>query len=422
MNRVWNLVRGPLCWVLIAALVLRLVVGVWWQSRLPAGTRFAFPDSESYWVLAQTIARGEPYQFGSPDARVFRAPGYPLVLAGVFLMASGDAAVRLARALGAVLGTVAVAMVYILARQLFDERTALVAAVMTAVYPGAIGMSVFVLSEAAFCPLMLADLALATAAWHATSGKTMLPLAFAAGCMAGLATLVRPSWLVFVPFAIAAGFVSLRHMRKHLACGALALAGMCLVMTPWWVRNARVTGHFVPTTLQSGASLYDGLNPNANGGSNMSFVEDFSAREQLAPAGNDSFEYRLDRSLRTAAIEWATAHPRRVLQLAATKFARMWNIWPNEAEFRSWPLRLVVLVTYVPALVLGLVGAWRFTRGGWPYVLCWLPAVYFTILHMVFVSSIRYREPAMLPLLVLAAAAVVYRGKAPRVVVPLSIG
>jgi hypothetical protein len=35
--------------------------------------------------------------------------------------------------------------------------------------------------------------------------------------------------------------------------------------------------------------------------------------------------------------------------------------------------------------------------------MCWLPAVYLTLIHLVFVSSVRYREPAMLGVIVLAA-------------------
>jgi hypothetical protein len=66
-------------------------------------------------------------------------------------------------------------------------------------------------------------------------------------------------------------------------------------------------------------------------------------------------------------------------------------------------VRLAVLVTYVPLTLLALLGAWHARRLGFAGVLCWLPAVYFTLLHTVFVSSIRYRQPALLGLIVLAA-------------------
>src|SRR5687768_8419996 len=72
--------------ILAAALALRLGAGWWWESRLPAGTRFGFGDSEGYWELARAIARGGPYEYGPLKYKVFRTPGYPLVLAPLFVV------------------------------------------------------------------------------------------------------------------------------------------------------------------------------------------------------------------------------------------------------------------------------------------------------------------------------------------------
>jgi hypothetical protein len=78
---------------------------------------------------------------------------------------------------------------------------------------------------------------------------------------------------------------------------------------------------------------------------------------------------------------------------------------PNATEFQSNWLRLILAVSYGPVMLLALLGAWRFARRDRLCCLCLLPAIYLTCLHVVFVSSIRYREPAMLPLIVLAGAA-----------------
>ncbi|MEX2173432.1 MAG: glycosyltransferase family 39 protein [Pirellulaceae bacterium] len=419
--------RWSLFAILACALALRLAAGAWWQQRLPAGKTFGFPDSESYWELGRKIARGEPYEFGPERLAIFRTPGYPILLAGLFLLAGDEPPVSWARALSAICGTIAVGGVASLARLLFDERTALLAATLTALYPEAIAASTFVLSEAPFGPLMVFQLVAWTRAWRADSGRQQFGWAAAAGVLGGLATLMRPSWLLFVPFAIAAGMASVRFFRsatqsaayrRHMLIGATLLATLCATLAPWWIRNYAVAGRFVPTSLQVGASLYDGWGPQATGASDMQFVPQFIAEQHqvdrdqadrdqadrqatLPPRG--TFEDRLDRRLRNASLAWATNHPVRVLQLAGIKFLRMWNPLPNAAEFGTGTLRAILALTYTPLIALALVGAWRFTRRDWPYLLCLLPAFYFTGLHMIFVSSIRYRQPAMLVLIVLAA-------------------
>jgi 4-amino-4-deoxy-L-arabinose transferase-like glycosyltransferase len=410
--------RWLLLAILAAALAIRLAAGAWWQQRLPAGKQFGFPDSEGYWELGRTIAQGRPYEFGR--YAIFRTPGYPILLSGLFVLSGNDPPVLWGRALSALLGTAAVAAVASLARHLFDERAALLAAAIAAVYPEAIALSVFVLSEAPLCPLLVWQLVAWTKAWGGAGvspargkagGTPAVRWAAVAGVLAGLATLMRPSWLLFVPFAAVIGISFGRRRQQHAVIGGVMLATMCLTLLPWWVRNYAVAGRFVPTTLQVGASLYDGLGPQATGASDMRFVADFVAQQEAADAGPKAdlagtFEDRLDRRMRDASLAWAAQNPSRVLQLVGIKFLRLWNPLPNAAEFGSGTLRLVLALTYTPVIALAAIGAWKYVRRDWPYLLCLLPAVYFTCLHVIFVSSIRYRQPAMLVLIVLAAGMV----------------
>jgi 4-amino-4-deoxy-L-arabinose transferase-like glycosyltransferase len=407
-----RLTANQTSWILIltVAVAVRLAAGAWWQSRMPAEQQFFFPDSHAYWILGHAIARGEPYEFLSPDDQVLRTPGYPVLLAGWFRVFGDDAPVLSVRAFSAVLGAVAVGVLGWWTTQLFDARAGRWAGWIAGLYPGSVSMGVFVLAEAPFCPWMLLQLALWGLAWRAQSNARAGALAVGGGIAGAIATLIRPSWLLFTPFALAIAMVIDRRRGRSLALGLAMCCSFAVCMLPWWIRNAHVTGHFVATTLQVGASLYDGWNPEADGGSNMAFVDRFAGEERAvdrAAADQDTFEFRLNRRMEKAALDWAWANPGRVAQLAWVKFARTWNVWPNEPQARSWPLRLAVMCTYVPLLCLGIVGAWRYTPWGWPYVLAWLPAVYFTLLHVVFVGSIRYREPAMLAVTSLAAGVLV---------------
>ncbi len=417
MTRPWH--NSPWLWagLLLAALGVRLGGAVWWQQRLPAGERFGFGDSESYWQLGLKLARGQPFEYGDGGWKIFRTPGYPLLLAGLFRIVPGGPQgpnVLWARALGAVLGCLTLAGVAAIAWQLFGGKGAVVAAAMTAVYPEAIAGSIFILSEAPFGPPLTLHLIAWILAWRATSTPNQVGWSTLAGVAAGLGTLVRPSWLLFIPFALVIGLMIFGDRRRQLIIGVVMLAACAATMSPWWIRNYRVAGRFVATSLQVGASLYDGLNPAATGASEMSFVPRFAQDQARADAeaiaiGQSPvglFEDRLDRRMQAASIDWARQHPRRVLELAGIKFLRMWSPIPNASEFRSTALRLVLAASYTPVLLLGLIGLWRYGRRGWPFVLCFLPAVYFTLLHVIFVSSIRYRQPAMLLIVVLAAGVI----------------
>lgn len=391
--------------ILLLAFSSRLAAGWWWQERIPPGQRFAFGDSESYWALAKAIARGTPYEFGPGPGRIFRTPGYPILLAPLFLVRDHPP-VFWARIEGALLGTLAVAGVMCLGRSLFDDSAGYAAGVVSAIYPGAVGGSIFVLSEAPYCPLLVAQVVCWLAAWRSDKWKRIAALSFATGGIHGIATLMRPSHLLFVPFALALAMLS-PNRRRHILIGTLILAASGLTLAPWWWRNYQVVGRFVGTTLQLGASLYDGLNPNATGASDMRFVDPFveAQRQADAAAGHTvgTFEERLDTRMRDAAVDWVKKHPAQVTWLAVRKFFRMWSPLPNAAEMQSWIFRIAIFGTFTPILICAVIASFRHIPRGWPLALCWLPALYLTCLHIVFVSSIRYREPAMLPLIALAA-------------------
>ncbi|QDU74901.1 Dolichyl-phosphate-mannose-protein mannosyltransferase [Bremerella volcania] len=395
-------------WLLVTIVVLgalvRLGAAVWWESRIPEGERFFFGDSLSYEVLARHLARGEDFVYG--DAQVARTPGYPLLLAPVYWLGEQPPTLAL-RLIGIVCGTLAIGLAAWIARMLFDPVAAVFAALLVAFYPGAIAMSVFILSEAPFAPLMLLNLGWLIVALRAEDPSRRMKFAALSGLAFGLAILMRPSWLMFPLFAAPIGLLFYPDRKQQLYAYTTAAVVAALVLTPWWVRNYVVIGKFVPTTLQVGASLYDGISPMATGASDMSYVPEFKrdlAAEEATLEGPlpGTFESRLDDRMKQASIDWAKQNPGSVIQLAGVKFWRYWNPLGNDPKVIG-KMDIVTALGYLPIVVTGLLAIVLFARRMWIYCLLALPIFYFCCLHMVFVSSIRYRQPPMLALAILSA-------------------
>lgn len=407
--------RTGLLIVLLVAFFLRLGAATYWHRTAEAeGRLFRLGDSHSYWTLASQLAQGLPYQYESPESRIFRAPLYPIVLTPMAAFSDPAVGVWWARVLGCLLGTLVVALIAWLGWRCGGNCVAVITAGLATVYPSAIGMSIIVLSEAIFIPLMLGYLLAWQSAWQTDSPKRRLNYGLLAGVLAGAAVLARPSWLLFAPFAWGVGMLCGPDRRRQTLIFVSTLAGLCCVMSPWWVRNAYITGRFVPTTLQVGPSLLDGLHEGASGASDedMAFMQTMLAEQLLEDQRQSgplvsTLEYRLNARAQAAAVGWAEQNPLEVLKLAGRKFLRIWTLWPDGGEINSIFTRLAITLSSFSILLLAIWYSWpQIGRISWFYMILWLPTLYFTLLHMVFVGSVRYREPALLVLIPLAACAV----------------
>lgn len=401
--------QGWLLGLLLAvALGVRLVAAVAVQQKVasePGRLCLIAGDAEGYWILSEKLLNGQEYSLYDPPRRVMRMPGFPAVLAGLRGLCGEENLLGVRCGL-AVLGAAGCGLTYWLGVVLGNARIGLISAGLLAISPTQVVFSVMILSESVFGTALVASLI--PIAWllrHARSTITVRHwlAAVLAGVLIAVATYLRPTWLVAGP--IAAGLLLVCGPRsgvlQRLLLGGVIVAALALCLAPWTIRNWRITGHVIPTTLWMGPSLYDGWNPTATGDSDMTFFE----QDRLLATMS---EYDMDQEYRRRAWGWAKAHPTRVLELAGLKAARYWNVAPNAGQFQQWTVWLVVAGWSLPVLLLSVLGAWRL-RGDWPALaITWGPVLLFCAVHMLFVGSIRYRLPAELPLCLAAAAGLLF--------------
>ncbi|MEZ6063842.1 MAG: glycosyltransferase family 39 protein [Planctomycetaceae bacterium] len=402
--------------MLVIALLLRILAAIVIERHVQdAGRQFLIEgDSNGYWILAQKIAAGEDYEIYTPPRRVLRMPGFPLLLAGSIRL-FGDR-IFAARIVLAFVGTACCWLTYLLGTRLVMRRVGFWAALFVAVNPLHVGNSVIILSETWFTFWMLLSLLALTgllqagqegcsivtgnALPHSLAGKTcawrLWLRAILVGGLIGAASLVRPGFLPWLAFCFLAVTILVRRSfpaRVVIATGLLIGCG--LAMLPWTLRNVAVTGHWVVTSLWSGPSLYDGLNPEATGASDMQFFDRENVLSKMS-------EFEMNRHYKDRAVDFVKNHLGRAVELAFVKAVRFLNPVPNQLNSNR-VIQGLCIIWYVAFLLL-LVGAvWSrlLDMEGWVVVLG--PFLLFLLVHMVFVGSVRYRLPVEFPMSVQAA-------------------
>ena len=292
---------------LAAVFILKLAV-VLQLSDHPLLQADAGLDTTVYVELASQVRNGN---LTLGPGLYYVSPLYIYFVAAVLTIADSLTTVRVVQAM---LGTMAVALIFIAAREWFGRQAAWCAAALAA----ATGLFTFyeaLLLQAALDPVLTAASLAALA--MALNGRRHLWFA-TTGLLFGVHTLNRPN--VVLPMVVIAGALLLLRRWRH---AGLLIAGALVALTPALLRNGLVANTWTPFAGHAGLNFFIGNNPQADG--TYSLVE--GVTPNIAGQREDA----------RRAAEEALGRPLDDAAVSAYFYSRGWS-WIREAPSRAFAL------------------------------------------------------------------------------------
>ncbi len=389
-----ELVRG-FWWRLGAIAALGVVIRVLYTILVAPWPPKVLTDEFYYNVIPHALDQGRGFllPFGihgqsTPTAQ--HPPFYPLVLAALGkLGGTGEEAQRLA---GSAFGLGTILAVALLARRLAGDRVALVAAGLAAIYPMLISADGALMSESLYGLLI----GLSLLAAYRLLESPGLGRAVVLGIVVGLAALTRAEAVLLLPLVV---IPVLRRPHGRLSAVAAAVV-MVAVIAPWTVRNWIVFHHFVPIATDSGSAIAGANCPSVYSGPNIGYwnifcVKDYHGNEAVTTA-----------KMRSDGAHYALHHAGRLPTVIAARELRVWGLYhplAQHSEGRSVKVEHLGVGMYYVLVVLALCAIPRLKRLRQPPWVLLTPFVLVAITAGLIFGAVRFRQPAELSLVVLAA-------------------
>lgn len=374
--------------VSLLALVVRLCVVIVQHELSIFDISFEGGDGPLYVSIAKHLLDGTG--FAGPDGvpTAFVTPGYPIFLAGLFLVSDSILFVGICQS---IVGTLGVALLALATDRLAGRAAAVATGIAAALYPHSLLWTTQVMTETLYVSLIAVAVYLLTRLVYEQGNGGWV--AIACGAAAAAAALVRPPILGFAVLLVVAGAIRGQWRRRAL----LGLLGLVIVYSPWVIRNVVQMDALVVTSTESGYVLWQGNSPGATGGT-RGYVDlaDFHPIE--FPESTN--EVARDRIYLRRSLEWIAENPGRVIALFPEKLANMWRpSWEGASNLNL----AATLLTYPLLLTSGIAGLILLRTNTLVQILiAWL--LYQLLLHALVTGMIRFRLPLEMVLMIPAGA------------------
>jgi hypothetical protein len=407
---------GIAAWV-VAGLALRAGFALFYWTGQPLTH-----DEREYLALARSLARGEGYRYPADEPapgtgqQFGRAPGYPAFLSTFIVPVPVDHVPRRVQLVQAGVGALGIWLIACIAARAGGPRAGVAAAAVAAVYPPSIWLPSYALSETLYSTVALA-VALAlqrkgdSPLFFAEKGDSPLlkkgTAPFLGGVGTGIAILVRPAMLFFLPFA--AGWMVRR--RAYGAAGIFLLTA-ALVVLPWTIRNHRVYGRWIAVASEGGVTFWTGNHALAKGDGDLAANPELKRAELAFRAAHPGLTpEQLEPLYYRDALAWIRSDPAAWLALEARK--ALYTVVPAGPSYAVHSRKYVAasVVSYALVLAGAIAGARRWRAGSrgragtmtGPVPL-WLMAAATILSGLVFFPQERFRLPIVDPALIVTAA------------------
>jgi 4-amino-4-deoxy-L-arabinose transferase-like glycosyltransferase len=400
-ERIWTVAfNRKLLWVSLFAFAVRATIR--WNS---GSLDFWENGYTFFFELAQNIAGRNVIALDGGPATAFRVPLYPIFLAAVTFGHQQFIPIVLAQSL---VGAGTVWCAAILTKELFGKTAAIIAAVLTSIYPYYVVHDTALQETSLFTFLTVFAVILLLRVHRSGSFVT----AMCAGLALGAAILTRATlvpFALFAPFWLAVcGGSDVAPWRRRIWAAVLCAGVGTLTVSPWLLRNDLLTGS-VTISTEAGFFLWVGNNaytfsryPKEDiDTSTSAALEALSAEEKLELKEYSSNEATLDAWFREKAADYIRAHPWQSLVNCSRKVVNAFG-WLLSPGHGFWP-NLAHGLSYGPMTVLGLWGMWAARRHWREHSIFYAQFVSFAAVTAVFFGATSYRSYLDVYLIVFAA-------------------